>query len=116
MSAAKYNFEIEQGATFTKPLVWKSSTGAVVDLTGYTARMQIRETVGSTEILLELTTQNNRIAIVPLQGKVTLTIDASTTSQISWTKGVYDLELVSSNGTVTRLLRGNVSISKEVTR
>jgi len=116
MAAAKYNFEIEQGTTFTKPLVWKNNTGTVVNLSGYTARMQVRSSITSDVVLLELTTENELILITPAQGKITLSIDADTTSRINWTKGVYDLEVESSNGIVTRLLRGNITVSKEVTR
>lgn len=115
MAAVKYNFEIEQGTTFTKPMVWKSN-GVVVNLTGYTARMQIRSSIASDQVLLELTTENDRIVITPLTGTITLKLDADTTAEIDWIKGVYDLEAVSADDKVTRLLRGTVSISKEVTR
>lgn len=52
MAAAKLKLAIEQGATFTKVLTWKSGTpAAAVNLTGCKARMQIRKTVASTAIL-----------------------------------------------------------------
>lgn len=114
--AAIYNFEIEQGTTFTKSFVWKDSAKQVVLMSGYTARMQIRPSVKAPEILLNLTTENGRIIIIPTEGKITLLIDARTTADITWSKGRYDLELVSPDYTVTRLLQGDISISKEVTR
>ena len=44
MAAAQYDILIEQGATFSRTFVWKDSSEVAVDLTGYTARMQIRKT------------------------------------------------------------------------
>ena len=43
MSAGKYNFEIEAGATFTRTITYKDSTDTAIDLTGATVRMQIRD-------------------------------------------------------------------------
>lgn len=116
MAAAQYDFEIEQGATLRKPFVWKDSTGAVVNLTGYTAKMQVRRSVASEEVLLELSNVNGRIAITPLEGKVELIFSAATTEDIDWRRGKYDLELTAADGTVTRLIEGEISISREITR
>lgn len=116
MSAATYNFEIEQGTSLNKSVVWKDSTGAAVNLTGYTARMQIRETVDSDSVLLELSTTNGKISITPTQGKINLEFDPGDTSGEWWTRGRYDLEMTSGDGFVTRLLKGKVTLSKEVTR
>ena len=40
MTAGKYDFLIEQGATFRKVFRWQQSNGDQVDLTGTTAKMQ----------------------------------------------------------------------------
>jgi hypothetical protein len=116
MTAAAYNFVIEQGATLDKTFVWKDSTGTIINLTGYTARMQIRQTVSSSTILLDLSTLNGRIVITALSGQIRLLVSAADTGAITWQRGKYDLELVSSTGVVTRLLYGEVEVSKEVTR
>jgi hypothetical protein len=116
MAAAKYDFEIDQGATFDKSFVWKNSSGVPINLTGYSARMQIRRAVSEDEVLIELTTNNSRINIISLQGVVRLKISPVDTAAMSWSRGVYDLELVAPDGYVTRLLKGTVTISKEVTR
>lgn len=85
-----------------------------VDLTGFTARMTIRNKVGGTE-LLSLTTENNRITIDTVNKKITLTLSATDTAAITWTRAVYDLEMVSADGVVTALLSGDISVTKEVT-
>jgi hypothetical protein len=87
-----------------------------VDLTSYTARMQIRSKVDSATILLELTTENGGITIDNVAKTITLTITATATAALSWISGVYSLELVSGSGIVTTLINGNVTVKKEVTR
>ena len=47
MAAGKYSFTIEQGATTDFELAYKDSSNVPVDLTHYTARMQIKPTAGS---------------------------------------------------------------------
>lgn len=116
MPAAQHDFTIEQGATFTRAFRWLDATGNVVDLTGFTARMQVRANVASPDVLLELTTANDRLVIEPTLGRVSISLDATTTAAITWRKGVYDLELVSGAGEVTRLVAGQITVSREVTR
>ena len=116
MAAGYYDLYIEQGATFYQEVVWKDSAGEVIDLTDYTARMQIRKTKQATTPLISLTTENDRITIEAAEGKVILEIAATDTAEFSQFCGVYDLELISSTGFVTRLMEGAVTISREVTR
>lgn len=86
-----------------------------VDLSAFTsARMSIKDKVGGTE-LLRLDTSNSRIALNNSAKTITLTVDATTTAGLTWTKGVYDLELVSAGGIVTALMAGAVTVAKEVT-
>lgn len=85
-----------------------------VDLTGFTARMSIKDKVGGTE-LLRLTTENSRIAIDATNKTITLTIDAVTTQAITWTRGVFDLEMVSPAGVVDTILSGSVTVVPAVT-
>lgn len=85
-----------------------------VDLTGFSARMTIRDKVGGLE-LLSLTTENGRILIDNTKKTVTLLLTASDTSALTWKSGVFDLEMVSSTGEVTALMVGSVAVLQEVT-
>ncbi len=115
VEAGSYNFTIYQGATFSRVLTWRDSSNALVNLTGYTARMMIRETIDATSAFITLTTENGGITLGGSAGTITLAISATATAAITQSSGVYDLELVSGS-TVTRLLAGSVNIDKEVTR
>jgi hypothetical protein len=87
-----------------------------VDLTGYSARMKIKNKVGGT-VLFSLTSgaPDNRITIDNATHTITLTISATDTAAATWRLGYYDLELVSPSGSVTTIFSGSVSLTKEVT-
>lgn len=116
MPAIQDDFEIEQGASFGRAYVLRDSAGDPVDLTGVTARMQIRQSVASPDVLLELTTENGMLVIDPLNGRTDISLDADTTAAMTWRRGVFDLELVDGTGWVTRLVRGTITVIREVTR
>lgn len=85
-----------------------------VDLTGYTARMDIKDKVGGT-VLHSLTTEDGGIVLDNSAKTITLLISATDTAAFTWTRGVYDLEMVSSGGVVSALLSGSITVKKEVT-
>jgi hypothetical protein len=115
MSAARLDLVIEQGATWTVPLTWEAD-GAPVDLTGWSARLQVRASHAHTSVLLELTSAGGGIALGGAAGTVTPGLDAAATAGLTWSTGVYDLELVAPGGAVTRLTEGRVTVRPEVTR
>jgi hypothetical protein len=86
-----------------------------VPLTGYTARMQIREKLDSDVVLLELTTENGGIIIDTQMFTITLLATAQQTQSLSFTQAVYSLELVQ-NQEVVPFSSGNVLLVREVTR
>jgi len=67
MLAGTYNITCEQGSTFSRVITVEypdpndASTMLPYDFTGFTARMQIRRTVESTTVMIELTTANSGI-------------------------------------------------------
>lgn len=96
-----------------------------VDMASFTARMSIKDRIGGTELFrLDTTTDvavapythdQPRIAIDNANKTITLTIHAEDTAAMTFTKGVYDLELISSGGVVDLLLSGNIFVTGEVT-
>ena len=114
MSAGAYDITCEQGATFNRTLTVKDSNGDARDLSTYTARMQVRRTTSSSETIVELTTENNRISLNS-SGQIALSMSASVTAALT-DGGVYDLEITSSGGVVERVVEGNFNLIPEVTR
>jgi hypothetical protein len=116
MAAAQYDFFVEQGATFQKIITWKAPNNTPINLSGYTARMQFRRAVRSTDVLYSANTENGMITLGGAAGTISITIPASETEGFGFRRAVYDLEVESSGGVVTRLIEGSVELSREVTR
>jgi len=116
VSVNTYNFKINKGATFQLQLVWRDADTNPVNLTGYTARMQIRPTLASETILADLTTVNSKITLGGALGTIDLLLTATETAALEGTTAVYDLELQDASGFVTRLVEGSVELRPEVTR
>lgn len=117
MAAFKLPLKIDQGATFNQLVTWKTGTPpVVVNLTGCTARMQVRGKLTDAAVLLDLTTANGGVVLGGIAGTVTVKISALQTAAITWLSAVYDLEIIFADGTVRRLLSGGISVSLEVTR
>jgi hypothetical protein len=87
-----------------------------IPITGYSAQMQIRETLESTTVLHELTTANNGIVIDPVNFTITLKISAAVTGTFNFDAAVYSCELTDNQGNVIPFLTGSISLVKEVTR
>lgn len=123
MAAGTYDFTIEQGTTFDLKLEWTDSEDVPVDLTGYSARMQVRETKASVTKLAEFKTDDDTITLDD-NGEIHILASDTVTSAWDWPvpsgqvnpQGVYDLELESAGGVVTRLIEGTITLSPEVTR
>jgi len=96
-----------------------------VDMSGFTARMSVKDKVGGTELfrldttsdvaVLPYTHAQPRIVIDNANKTITLTIHAEDTAVMPFSKGVYDLEMVSSTGVVDLLLSGSITVTGEVT-
>ncbi len=117
--AGLYNITCQQGATFQRQVTWTDSARDAYNLTGYTARMQVRDNVSSNTIVIALSTtagSGGTITLGGTAGTVDLLIPAANTTTLTAGQYVYDLELVSGGGVVTRLLEGNFKVTAEVTR
>lgn len=112
--ASEVHFTLDQGSTFSIACIYKDAQGNPVNLTGYTARSQARETVDASSTLWNLVSPTG--ITLGSAGEIQLTIAATTTATYPPGKTFYyDLELIQ-DSTVIRLLQGQVFISPEVTR
>lgn len=118
MPAGRYSFTIEQAATFSRVVTWYADAAGTqpVNLTGYSAKMKVKNQLGTA--LLDSANGDITITLGGAAGTVTVTIAAAKTGAMSSTVAddlVYDLELTSGTGVVTRLLQGTVAVSAGVT-
>lgn len=114
--ADKYNLSIDAGATYQLVVAWKDGNGDPVNLTGYSARMKLKDTYGGTTLVS--LTDSDGITLGGSAGTLAIVIADTLTATLagtSHTKGVYDLEVESAGGVTTRILEGKWVCSPEVT-
>jgi hypothetical protein len=114
MAQKNYPMNVPQGATFTRTFE-VSIDGTPWNLTGYTAAMQVRQSFDSTVAVLTLTSEDG--ITIDDTGSFTVLITAEQTNDLDAGSYVYDLELVSADDVVTRILpTAPFNVSPGVTR
>ena len=118
MAVAKHNFTIEQGSVFSHIIIYRDANSNPVNLTGYTAILQIRKTKEASFIIQELSTTNGYLTLGGNNGTIILNIPSDITHALNFEWGFYDLELYPSGDTTRaiRLLEGKINLNKQVTR
>ena len=109
--AAVANLSIDQGATFTSDITVKDINGNVFDLTGYTASAKLAKGYSSTRTR---TTISTTFATDRTTGVLTISLTANQTTALDAERYVYDVEITSSTGSVTRVLEGIITVRPEV--
>lgn len=111
--SAKYNLVCDQATTFNFQFQILNNT-IPWNLNGYTGTMTVRPFVGASTTTVVASTANGRMVLSQSDGRVTVTVDATTTGDI--TAGRYAYDLVLDSGTeVTRLLEGKFIVTGAVT-
>lgn len=105
--------------TITNPTTGTYISGGVayapVNLTGYTAALQLRSLPSDPTAVLSLTTGSG-ITLTALKGQIDVHATAAQTTNIDEGTYYYDLEITSAGGIVTRVAQGQIIVSAEVTR
>jgi len=112
----KHDITVQKGAAFTLNILAQNADRTPKDLTGYSAKMQVRPVAGDLSTpLLDASTANGRITINAPGGIVMINVPADVTEAMTWQSGVWDLEISTSAQNVIRLAEGFASFSLEVT-
>lgn len=105
------NAFIDGGANYSNIITVASSTGAPLDLSGYTVKSQMRKSYSSS------TAYNFTTSVYQaLQGKVRLEMTAEQTGAIPPGRYLYDVEITSPSGNKTRVVEGIVTVTPEITQ
>lgn len=103
---------IDQGSTWSQYFQWLDPSGTPYDVSGYSARAMFKRNIDEPAVI-SLT--NSSGISVAADGMFILTIAPEVTDTLNGTY-MFDLEVVSPGGVVTRLVQGTVTISPSVTR
>jgi hypothetical protein len=127
MAAGIYNFTLEQGTTIDFKIQYKDSNSNAINLTGYGATMQIRSNYADNNPTTYITLSSSlapdgtglNMSSASL-GYIGIFISACSSSALNFPNARYDLEIFSGSigscPITTRILEGNVQLSKETTR
>lgn len=113
--AATYGFTADKGATFSQVIKWRDSNGDLMNLSGYSASLVVREKTTAANVVLTLSTSNGGITLGTTNGEITLSA-SDEDMDISSGQYTYTLELTSASGEVTRLLLGAFIIRSDIFR
>jgi hypothetical protein len=123
-----YNFVIKRGATKVFTVEYTDSTGSIIPITNYNARMQLREEPDSSNVLnlnsTGSTANRSTLTVTEPSGSVRVYISAADTNNLTADSYVYDLELYTNADPysqsdpeyVIRLLQGMITTTYNVTR
>jgi hypothetical protein len=105
------NLYIDQGSSFTSTVTVEDVNDNPVNITDYTLRGQVRKSYAST-------TATNFSATISdaTNGKFTISLSPTQTGALKAGRYVYDVEVISPAGTVTRVVEGQVTINPRVTQ
>jgi len=112
MSAGTYNIIINQGSDFAIQFIVKQDSSPI-SLATYSARAQIRTSIKAASVAA------NFVCTIPGSptGAIIMTLAHTVSSGLAPGIYFYDLEIYTAgNASVTRLLKGTVTIDGEVTR
>ena len=101
-----------QFSTYTSGGYLRYNTPKSLD--GAVARLHVRNRVGGT-LLLDISSTTGEIALSDLEHVIAVTISDEVTKLMTYTKGVYDLEIEDSAGETYVLLTGSVTVVPEIT-
>lgn len=105
------NLTIDQGSSFLAYVDVTDSSGNVLNLNGYTVAGQIRKTYSSSTAVDFSATVSNAAA-----GTISLSLADSVTNTMKAGRYVYDVEILASSGSRTRVLEGQVEVTPGVTQ
>jgi hypothetical protein len=106
--AGNYNLIIDQGCTFAINVKW------IETLSGYSAKMQIRDTNTEGDVLAELSSPSTGITII--DDILYVVIDATTTLTFPAGRHCYSLVITHTGGAIHRVIEGFVDVIRETTR
>ena len=110
------NLQLVKGATLRASWFVKNEEGAPVILTGYSAKMQVKN--NAKELLLSVSTDDS-LSITPNDGGVHIHLTDEQTKDISWNLATYDVFIIAPeqpSGDAYKIVRGTISVENSETQ
>lgn len=111
--AAYAELYLDQGTTFSNIInLTDDITNAYINVSGYVVRSQMRRSYFSANASANITCTITDAA----NGEITMSMTAANTANLKAGRYLYDVEVVDTNGNVSRILEGIISITPEITK
>lgn len=110
----RYNIKFYRGTTLQISMMYTIDNIAV-DLSGYTAIMDVRPSAESATLITQLTTENGGLILNQVNGQIVIYISATDTLELPLGQFQYDLNITSDSGFVTKLIMGSFVVLDPVT-
>lgn len=108
--AIKANILIEQGTDFSAIIDVTDNDNNPYDLTSYTVNSQMRKNYASSSATTFVASHNG------VFGQINLTLPNSVTVDLEPGRYLYDVEMTSNGGGVTRVVEGVATVTPGITR
>jgi hypothetical protein len=115
MALSTYDISADQGSDLDTLITYTNDSAVLVNLTGFSARMQVRNFAGSSASWLNLTSSSG-ITLGGAAGTIRIVVSAAAISAVPAGNYVYDIELVDTAQVVLKILSGEFVVNAEVTR
>lgn len=115
MALSTYDISADQGSDLDTLITYTDDAGNPVNLTGCSARMQVRKFAISAAANLTLTNSNG-ITLGGAAGTIRIAVTAAALSAVPAGSYVYDIELVDTDQIVLKIISGSFVVNAEVTR
>lgn len=137
--SSRYDIKIDQGSTFRFNFVYNNSENEPIDFSGLTVEMQVRRSTSDDKLVCQLNENwpsgcfNAGLSGEFVKGEgvtgytggiitnyngetgnVFIEIDSETTYSFEEPRLFYDIEFSQSDGSVTKLLKGCINISRTI--
>lgn len=120
----RYDIILQAAATYDLPISYRDSAGTPIDMSGYTARLQVRE-LPQFPLLVEFNTELTANGFVFLSGpaedredgangNLRLFMTAANSANIGAFVARYQLNITDSEGVVTPLIEGRFEVQGSV--
>lgn len=110
-----YNQTIDQGANWYFQVTYKDTAGAPINLTGYSAALELGTSYNMPTPTLAISTTTTGMTIpTPANGTIIVNVPAATTAALPTDNYVYVMTLTAPGGFITRLLEGKAIIAPDV--
>ena len=102
----------DQGSNFSVNLDLTNDDGAAINVAGFTFTSSIRKSYYSSNVTANLTVTIANSAA----GNVALSMNAATTANIVAGRYLYDVKMVRTDSTVSRVIEGIITVFPQITK